>query len=50
MVFDRLLVDHLEMDQDQVEWVKALVRISLKEGMGFEYVAKEYGLSNIKMS
>ena len=47
-LIDEFLTRHLEMDTDSIEWLRALTRISTGDYDGFDYVAKEYDISNTK--
>jgi hypothetical protein len=49
-LIDEFLIKHLEMDTDSLEWLKSLIRISAGDLDGFEYIAKEYEISNTKMN
>jgi len=36
------------MDTDSIEWLSSLTRIAMGDYDGFDYVAKEYDISNTK--
>lgn len=47
-LIDEFLVRGLEMDSDSIEWLSALTRIAMGDYDGFDFVAKEYDISNTK--
>ena len=47
-LIDEFLVRGLEMDTDSIEWLSALTRIAMGDYDGFDYIAKEYDISNTK--
>ena len=47
-LIDEFLVTDLEMDTDSVEWLRSLTRIATGDYDGFDYIAKEYDISNTK--
>ena len=48
LLVDDFLVRHLELDTDSIEWLSALTRIAMGDYDGFDYIAKEYDISNTK--
>ena len=47
-LIDNFLVRNLEMDTDSINWLSALTRIAMGDYDGFDYVSKEYDISNTK--
>lgn len=47
-LIDNFLVRNLEMDTDSINWLGALTRIANGDFDGFDYVTKEYDISNTK--
>jgi len=45
---DQFLIKDLEMDTDSIEWLSALTRIAMGDYDGFDYITKEYEISNTK--
>ena len=47
-LIDNFLVRNLEMDTDSISWLSALTRIAMGDYDGFDYITKEYDISNTK--
>ncbi len=42
------MIRHLEIDRNSIEWLSSLTRIAMGDYDGFDYIAKEYDISNTK--